>query len=215
MHTAVAALQDDELMDEAEDGDALLLDEKDKKSGIRRSEKPPYSYIALIVMAIQASPMKRCTLAEIYQYLQDNFVFFRGQYQGWKNSVRHNLSLNECFIKLPKGIGRPGKGHYWTVDQQAEFMFEDGSYRRRPRGFRRNKPGAAPQEQQQQQQQQQQQLLQTQYQPQQQHQQQYLTYPPVLGPSGEFNTTELHHQAHQHHQAALTPTEPGMSHQLD
>lgn len=103
----------------------------------RRLEKPPYSYIALIVMAIQSSPVKRCTLSEIYQFLQHRFPFFRGSYQGWKNSVRHNLSLNECFIKLPKGLGRPGKGHYWTIDPAAEFMFEEGSFRRRPRGFRR------------------------------------------------------------------------------
>lgn len=59
-------------------------------------------------------------------------------FQGWKNSVRHNLSLNECFIKLPKALGRPGKGHYWTVDPNQEYMFEDGgSFRRRPRGFRK------------------------------------------------------------------------------
>lgn len=105
--------------------------------GIRRQEKPPYSYIALIVMAIQSSPVKKCTLSEIYSFLQQQFPFFRGTYQGWKNSVRHNLSLNECFIKLPKGLGRPGKGHYWTIDPSAEFMFEEGSFRRRPRGFRR------------------------------------------------------------------------------
>ncbi|KAJ1525368.1 hypothetical protein ONE63_010184 [Megalurothrips usitatus] len=106
-------------------------------SGLRRQEKPPYSYIALIVMAIQASPVKRLTLSEIYTFLQQRFPFFRGAYQGWKNSVRHNLSLNECFIKLPKGLGRPGKGHYWTIDPASELMFEEGSYRRRPRGFRR------------------------------------------------------------------------------
>ena len=48
------------------------------------------------------------------------------------------MSLNECFIKLPKALGRPGKGHYWTVDPNQEYMFEDGgSYRRRPRGFRK------------------------------------------------------------------------------
>ncbi|KPP68216.1 forkhead box protein F1-like [Scleropages formosus] len=112
---------------------------KTKKSnaGVRRPEKPPYSYIALIVMAIQSSPSKRLTLSEIYQFLQSRFPFFRGSYQGWKNSVRHNLSLNECFIKLPKGLGRPGKGHYWTIDPASEFMFEEGSFRRRPRGFRR------------------------------------------------------------------------------
>ena len=45
--------------------------------------------------------------------------------------MRHNLSLNECFIKLPKALGRPGKGHYWTVDPSQEYMFEDGgSFRR-------------------------------------------------------------------------------------
>lgn len=83
---------------------------------MRRQEKPPYSYIALIVMAIQSVPSKKLTLSEIYQFLQQKFPFFRGSYQGWKNSVRHNLSLNECFIKLPKALGRPGKGHYWTID---------------------------------------------------------------------------------------------------
>ena len=102
----------------------------DSSGGGKKNEKPPYSYIALIMMAIQAQPPKRATLNEIYQFLQDRFPFFRGSYTGWKNSVRHNLSLNECFIKLPKGLGRPGKGHYWTIDPAAEFMFEEGSFRR-------------------------------------------------------------------------------------
>ena len=105
--------------------------------GKQKTEKPPFSYIALIVMAIQNSSSKRMTLNEIYQYLQTHFSFFQGSYQGWKNSVRHNLSLNECFIKLPKAMGKPGKGHYWTIDPNCEFMFEEGSFRRRPRGFRR------------------------------------------------------------------------------
>lgn len=100
----------DEDMDQAasDDGEksTSLTDspnEKRKSSGGRRQEKPPYSYIALIVMAIQSTPSKRCTLSEIYTYLQQRWSFFRSNYQGWKNSVRHNLSLNECFIKLPKG----------------------------------------------------------------------------------------------------------------
>ena len=107
-----------------------------------RNDKPPFSYIALIVMAIQSVPNKKMTLNEIYQYLQCNFSFFQNEYQGWKNSVRHNLSLNECFLKLPKAMGKPGKGHYWTIDPNCEFMFEEGSFRRRPRGFRR-KPSSS------------------------------------------------------------------------
>ncbi|XP_077302510.1 forkhead box protein F1-B-like [Arctopsyche grandis] len=124
---------------------APLNDLVKKVSGARRQEKPPYSYIALIVMAIQHSPTKRLTLSEIYSFLQQRFAFFRGSYQGWKNSVRHNLSLNDCFIKLPKGLGRPGKGHYWTVDPASELMFEEGSFRRRPRGFRRKCQALKPQ----------------------------------------------------------------------
>lgn len=110
---------------------------KSDSNSQRRQEKPPISYIALIVMAIQSSPTKRLTLNEIYTFLQQRYSFFRGSYTGWKNSVRHNLSLNECFLKLPKGLGRAAKGHYWTIDPSSEFMFEEGSFRRRPRGFRR------------------------------------------------------------------------------
>lgn len=46
-----------------------------------------------------------------------------------------------------EALGRPGKGHYWTLSPAAEYLFEEGSYRRRPRGFRRKCPasvGAAP-----------------------------------------------------------------------
>ncbi|KAL0280723.1 UNVERIFIED_CONTAM: hypothetical protein PYX00_001940 [Menopon gallinae] len=110
---------------------------KKSNPGMRRPEKPPYSYIALIAMAIQNSPAKRLTLSEIYTYLQQRYPFFRSEYQGWKNSVRHNLSLNDCFIKIPKGLGRPGKGHYWTIDPSSDTLFEEGSFRRRPRGFKR------------------------------------------------------------------------------
>ena len=123
--------------DDGSDGMTTSSKKNDSTLGQRRPEKPPFSYIALIVMAIQSSPAKKLTLSEIYNFLQARFEFFRGSYQGWKNSVRHNLSLNECFIKLPKGLGRPGKGHYWTIDPASEFMFEEGSFRRRPRGFRR------------------------------------------------------------------------------
>ncbi|KAK9695236.1 Forkhead domain [Popillia japonica] len=112
----------------------------EKKSGMRRQEKPPYSNVS----RSSAAPIS-LTLSEIYTFLQQRFPFFRGSYQGWKNSVRHNLSLNECFIKLPKGLGRPGKGHYWTIDPASEFMFEEGSFRRRPRGFRRKCQAMKPQ----------------------------------------------------------------------
>uniref|UniRef100_G3WVL4 Forkhead box E1 n=1 Tax=Sarcophilus harrisii TaxID=9305 RepID=G3WVL4_SARHA len=99
--------------------------------------KPPYSYIALIAMAIAHAPDRKLTLGGIYKFITERFPFYRDNPKKWQNSIRHNLTLNDCFIKIPREPGRPGKGNYWALDPNAEDMFESGSFLRRRKRFKR------------------------------------------------------------------------------
>ena len=91
--------------------------------------KPQHSYIGLISMAILSSTDQKLVLADIYQYILDNFPYFRHRGPGWRNSIRHNLSLNECFVKA--GRAANGKGHYWAIHPACIEDFKKGDYRRR------------------------------------------------------------------------------------
>uniref|UniRef100_H3ARL6 Fork-head domain-containing protein n=1 Tax=Latimeria chalumnae TaxID=7897 RepID=H3ARL6_LATCH len=112
-----------------ENGQEESLSEEVNDSLEDPRDKPTQSYIALISMAILSSPEKKLLLSDIYQWIMDNYPYFKNKDKSWRNSVRHNLSLNECFIKA--GRSDNGKGHFWAIHPANLEDFSKGDYHRR------------------------------------------------------------------------------------
>ncbi|GAN02240.1 hypothetical protein MAM1_0019d01681 [Mucor ambiguus] len=95
------------------DNDNPYLPESNTKSHRSRTSTSDMCY------AIERSTENKLTLSQIYQWVIDHYPYYGSAGSGWKNSIRHNLSLNKSFVRVPRPVNEPGKGSYWTVDQFA------------------------------------------------------------------------------------------------
>ena len=83
-------------------------------------EKPTKSYSMLITEAIRSTLEKRITLNGIYEYLISKYLYFQTTSVDWQNSIRHNLSLNKSFVRIPRKPDEPGKGMYWGLSHSVK-----------------------------------------------------------------------------------------------
>lgn len=93
----------------AKDSDKMvnvILNVRNRKYNGEDSQKPPLSFACMIFMAIESSPTKTLPVKEIYEWIMWKFPYYRTAAPGWKNSVRHNLSLNKCFRKVDRGSSK-------------------------------------------------------------------------------------------------------------
>lgn len=101
-----------------------------KVEGMGSKEKPSYSYAALIGLAILHMPGQRARLSTIYHWISTNFMFYQLDNGGWQNSIRHNLTVNKCFIKDIRKTDPPGKGSFWAIHPDFKEYFATGAFDR-------------------------------------------------------------------------------------
>merc|ERR550532_80247 len=81
-----------------------------------------HSYADLISQAISSSSERRMTLSQIYDWMVAHIPYFTDRQSnsksaGWKNSIRHNLSLHQKFLKIPNEGA--GKSSWWTLNLES------------------------------------------------------------------------------------------------
>ncbi|KAB1279704.1 Forkhead box protein B2 [Camelus dromedarius] len=75
-------------------------------------------------MAIQHSAEKMLPLSDIYKFIMERFPYYPRAHAALQNSLRHNLSFNDCFIKIPRRPDQPGKGSFWALHPDCGDMFK-------------------------------------------------------------------------------------------
>ncbi|XP_069751236.1 forkhead box protein O3-like isoform X1 [Narcine bancroftii] len=90
-----------------------------RKKSSRRNAWGNLSYADLITKAIESSPDKRLTLSQIYDWMVRHIPYFKDKGDsnssaGWKNSIRHNLSLHSRFIRVQNE--GTGKSSWWMLN---------------------------------------------------------------------------------------------------
>ena len=117
--------------------------ENSKKETVNQNNDLP-SYTAMIAQAILKTDSSKSTLADIYEYMEKHFPSLEKRGTGWRNCVRHTLSLNDCFIKLHRPEN--GRSCNWAIHPSYYETFSRGDYRKRralrkrPRGLQWGDP---------------------------------------------------------------------------
>ncbi|CAJ0966417.1 unnamed protein product [Ranitomeya imitator] len=96
--------------------------------------RPPFSHSALIAMALQNAPEKKLSLRQICNYVINKFPFYQKNQDSWKKSMKHILSVHNCFKKMARDDSDPGRGSYWTLDPNCDKRLnDDGRFQKQRR----------------------------------------------------------------------------------
>ena len=91
--------------------------------------RPPYTFSALIAMAILSSSEKMLTVPDIYEFVSEKFPFYSKDDKKWKNAIRHDLWRNRCFQMASAEDGLHRRGNFWMIDPRSDYILENGHFR--------------------------------------------------------------------------------------
>lgn len=119
---------------------------KKQQQGPAVPEKPSFSFPCLIGLALTSCESGRMSVSQIYDYITTRFPYFKTAKAGWKNSVRHNLSLNKFFCKLERKDDEQGKGSMWGIvpENKTQLLRDIETYKNRQHNSRRTSVPASP-----------------------------------------------------------------------
>jgi len=100
----------------------MIADRASNASNTNSEEKPRMSYAQLIAEALVNAPDGMLTLSEIYSAISARHPFYKMEARNWQNSIRHNLTLNKSFTKVPRMSSSEGRGSYWKLEPGAESI---------------------------------------------------------------------------------------------
>ena len=94
----------------------------------KEPKRPNDSYVSLIARALLDAENNELPISGIYKWIESNVDFYKTAKDGWKNSVRHALSLHDGFCKFTKQSY--SRGHYWTLNPAYIARFVAGDFRK-------------------------------------------------------------------------------------
>ncbi|XP_070509167.1 uncharacterized protein [Chironomus tepperi] len=120
-NTIQRTLKDPCIEDDLNVAENIVISNTPSTFTIHTPKKPPFTYTELIEYALEDKG--ELTVSGIYQWISDRFPYYKSNDDRWKNSVRHNLSINPHFRKGNKA--KAGAGHLWKIssrESEANFL---------------------------------------------------------------------------------------------
>ena len=108
----------------------LKLNENQVLCGQRQVQpkKTSDTYVSMIAKAMLSNGLKGMTLSDLYAKIEELFPYYKTSTITWRNAVRHNLSINDCFVKVSRASNH--RGYYWTLHPSCVEIFRSGKYKR-------------------------------------------------------------------------------------